>query len=138
MYYRQAAAAILVIDVSDKQSLKVADRWVMDIRQKTEGKDCYIILAVNKVDLPDRAITSDIIADFCQEKGIDSIETSALSGYQVRELFDRVCDNCMKTGESRGRNSEVERSEMKQENVIHCTTKQEVKPSVGESVVADK
>lgn len=103
MYYRQAAAAILVIDVSDKQSLRVADRWIMDIRQKTEGTDCYIILAVNKVDLPERAITPDIVADFCREKGVDSIETSALSGYQVQELFDRVCDHCMETGASEGR-----------------------------------
>ncbi|KAK8831830.1 Rab5 [Blastocystis sp. ATCC 50177/Nand II] len=119
MYYRQAAAAILVIDVSDKQSLRVADRWIMDIRQKTEGTDCYIIMAVNKVDLPERAITPDIVADFCREKGVDSIETSALSGYQVQELFDRVCDNCMET----------EISETKQENVIHCSPKPEVKPS---------
>ena len=102
MYYRQAAAAILVIDVSDKQSLRVADRWIMDIRQKTEGTDCYIIMAVNKVDLPERAITPDIVADFCREKGVDSIETSALSGYQVQELFDRVCDNCMETSASEG------------------------------------
>ena len=98
MYYRQAAAAILVIDVTEPQSLKVADRWIMDIRQKTEGSDCYIIMAVNKIDLTERAFTPEAIAEFCKEKGIDYVETSALSGYQVQELFDCVCDNCMKAG----------------------------------------
>lgn len=98
MYYRQAAAAILVIDVTEPQSLKVADRWIMDIRQKTEGSDCYIVMAVNKIDLTERAFTPEAINEFCKEKGIDYVETSALSGYQVQELFDHVCDNCMKAG----------------------------------------
>ena len=71
MYYRQAAAAILVIDVTEPQSLKVADRWIMDIRQKTEGSDCYIVMAVNKIDLTERAFTPEAIDEFCKEKGIE-------------------------------------------------------------------
>ena len=94
MYYRNAAAAILVVDVTQANSLSVADRWILDIRQKTEGTDCYIILAVNKIDLPNRSISTEEVSAFCEEKGIESIETSALSGYQVDELFDKVCENC--------------------------------------------
>lgn len=95
MYYRNAAAAVLVVDVTQENSLTVADRWVMDIRQKTDGSDCYIILAVNKIDLPNRSISVEEISAFCEEKGIDSIETSALSGYQVNDLFDKVCEHCV-------------------------------------------
>ena len=55
-------------------------------------------MAVNKIDLTERAFTPEAIDEFCKEKGIDYVETSALSGYQVQELFDHVCDNCMKAG----------------------------------------
>ena len=33
MYYRNAAAAVLVIDVTEKRSLEVAARWILDIHQ---------------------------------------------------------------------------------------------------------
>ena len=69
MYYRNAAAAILVVDVTQSDSLKVADRWIMDIRQKTDDSDCYIILAINKIDLPNRAFSFEEIKSFCDEKG---------------------------------------------------------------------
>ena len=95
MYYRNAAAAILVVDVTEPQSLTVAERWVMEIRQKTEGTECYIILAVNKVDLSSRSISEDDIKAFCLKKEIDFIETSALSGYNVNELFEMVCKHCL-------------------------------------------
>ena len=97
MYYRNASAAILVIDVTSRLSLNVAERWIMDIRQQSNKADIYLILAVNKVDLPDKCITSEEVQSFCAEKGIDFMETSAKSGYNVNELFERVCDNCLKS-----------------------------------------
>ena len=97
MYYRNASAAILVIDVTSRLSLSVAERWIMDIRQQSNKADIYLIMAVNKVDLPDRCLTSEDIQSFCAEKGIDFIETSAKSGYNVNELFERVCDNSVKS-----------------------------------------
>ena len=69
MYYRNESAAIIVKDVTQSDSLKVADRWIMDIREKTDDSDCYIILAINKVDLPNRAFTFEEIKSFCDEKG---------------------------------------------------------------------
>ena len=95
MYYRNASAAIVVVDITDAQSLKVADRWIMDIHQRAVNSDCYIILALNKVDMEDRALTTEAVQSFCSEKGIDYIETSAKSGYNVSELFDKICDACL-------------------------------------------
>ena len=70
MYYRNAASAIVVVDVSQPNTLVAADRWIMDIRQKTDSSDCYIIMAVNKIDLP-RKISEEEIRQFCSEKGIE-------------------------------------------------------------------
>ena len=95
MYYRNAAAAVIVVDVSNPMSLQVADRWILDLRQKTEGEDCYIILAANKVDLENRAVSLEQIEEFCTRMGIDFLETSALTGYNVKELFDTICQRCV-------------------------------------------
>lgn len=100
MYYRNASAAVVVVDITDAQSLKVANRWIMDIHQRAVNADCYIILALNKVDLEERALTTEAVQAFCAEKGIDFIETSAKSGYNVSELFDKICDACLVLGKS--------------------------------------
>lgn len=104
MYYRNASAAVIVVDITDAQSLKVANRWIMDIHQRAVNADCYIILALNKVDLEERALTPEAVQSFCAEKGIDYIETSAKSGYNVSELFDKICDACLvlETSEASG------------------------------------
>ena len=95
MYYRNAAAAVIVVDVSNPASLQVADRWILDLRQKTEGEDCYVILAANKVDLEDRAVSHEQIEEFCSRIGIDFLETSALTGHNVKEVFETICQRCV-------------------------------------------
>lgn len=127
MYYRNAAAAVLVIDVTEKRSLEVAARWILDIRQKTDKTDCYIILAVNKVDLSEKALTMDEVRQFCTEKGIDYMETSAKSGYNVTELFEQVCDKCLAAGK------EVESSD-----VITCSQPAPASNSVSVNVYNHK
>ena len=95
MYYRNASAAVLVVDVTSEISLQVAERWVLDVRQQADRADCYLIMAANKVDIPNRTITTEQIQTFCTEKGIDFLETSARNGLNVNELFEKVCDHCL-------------------------------------------
>lgn len=94
MFYRNAAAAVIVVDVSYPSSLSMADRWILELRQKTENEDCYIILAANKVDLANRLVSREQIEEFCNRNGIDFLETSALTGQNVKELFETICQRC--------------------------------------------
>ena len=122
MYYRNAAAAVLVVDVTNPLSLQVADRWILDIRQKTESDDCYIIMAANKVDLTNRSLSTTDIADYCERVGIDYLETSALTGLNVKELFDTICKKCVARGAVEA---------VREDNVIQCTVSKEKPKSVG-------
>ena len=83
MYYRNAAAAILVVDVTQSDSLKVADRWIMDIRQKTDDSDCYIILAINKIDLSNRAFSFEEIKSLTSSERNSITLDSNMVGYRV-------------------------------------------------------
>jgi Ras-related protein Rab-5C len=50
IYYRDAAAAICVFDVTNAQSLTAAERWLEDLR-KFAPPHLIIALAANKSDL---------------------------------------------------------------------------------------
>ena len=50
IYYRDAAAAICVFDVTSKQSLEDAEKWVEDLRQYAPPH-MILALAGNKCDL---------------------------------------------------------------------------------------
>ncbi len=50
MYYRQAQAAIVVFDVTNKESFEGAMQWVKDVVRKTEP-GLVIALCGNKTDL---------------------------------------------------------------------------------------
>merc|ERR1711920_633073 len=53
MYYRGAAAAVVVYDITSRQSFERAKKWVDELKT-TGSADCVIALAGNKVDLEAR------------------------------------------------------------------------------------
>ena len=53
MYYRGAAAAIVVYDITSKDSFAGAKTWVKEL-QRRGAPDCIIALAGNKSDLEDQ------------------------------------------------------------------------------------
>ena len=50
MYYRGAAAAIVVFDVTNKDSFSGAKTWVKELQRRGDA-NCVIALAGNKADL---------------------------------------------------------------------------------------
>jgi GTPase SAR1 family protein len=51
MYYRGAAAAIVVYDVTHPASFDRAKKWVLELRQNVQNPNLIIALVGNKVDL---------------------------------------------------------------------------------------
>ena len=49
-YYRGASAALVVYDVTNRQTLDAAAGWIQSIRDSAE-QGCFIVLVGNKVDL---------------------------------------------------------------------------------------
>ena len=60
MYYRSAAAALIVFDVTSRDSFEGAQKWVKEIQRRGEP-NAVIALAGNKADLKDgRVITAEV------------------------------------------------------------------------------
>jgi small GTP-binding protein len=88
MYYRDARAAVIVFDVTSKQSFAEASEWLTEFRDRGQPS-ALVVAAANKVDLASqRLVDLDEATEFQFSNQLEFIkETSALSGIGVKDLF---------------------------------------------------
>ncbi|KAI9138404.1 ras family-domain-containing protein [Paraphysoderma sedebokerense] len=86
-YYRGAAGALLVYDVCSRESYNAISSWLADARSLA-NPDIVIILVGNKIDLQEeREVRQEEASQFALENDLMFLETSALSGENVDEVF---------------------------------------------------
>jgi len=86
-YYRGAAGALLVYDITSRESYNHLSTWLEDARTLASA-GIVIILVGNKKDLEDeREVTFIEASRFAQENNLMFLETSALTGDNVEEVF---------------------------------------------------
>lgn len=87
MYYRGAAAAIIVYDITQSESFTKAKNWVKEL-QRQGSPNMVMVLAGNKADLADnRQVTAEEAQSYADENGLVLWETSAKSNTNVHEMF---------------------------------------------------
>jgi len=90
MYYRGAAAAIIVYDLTNLQSFVRAKTWVKEL-QKQLNLNIVIALAGNKLDLKDkRQVHAEEAKAYADENGLMFFETSAKMDHNVTALFEAI------------------------------------------------
>jgi Ras-related protein Rab-4B len=86
-YYRGAAGALLVYDITNRDSYNHLSTWLEDARTLASA-GIVIILVGNKSDLEsEREVTFIEASRFAQENNLMFLETSALHGTNVEEVF---------------------------------------------------
>ncbi|KAM9728862.1 ras-related protein Rab-6A isoform 2-T2 [Menidia menidia] len=89
-YIRDSAAAVVVYDITNVNSFQQTTKWIDDVRTE-RGSDVIIMLVGNKTDLADkRQITTEEGEQRAKDMNVLFIETSAKTGYNVKQLFRRV------------------------------------------------
>ncbi|KAK9867040.1 hypothetical protein WJX84_010578 [Apatococcus fuscideae] len=87
MYYRGAAAAVIVYDITNQDSFTKAKNWVKEL-QRQGNPNMLMALAGNKADLADsRAVTKEEASAYAEENGLAFCETSAKTNVNVLEVF---------------------------------------------------
>ncbi|KAI6670665.1 hypothetical protein NL676_005550 [Syzygium grande] len=90
MYYRGAAAAIIVYDITSTESFERAKKWVEELH-KQGNPNLIITLAGNKTDLEDkRKVTAEEARVYAEERRLVFIETSAKTATNVSKLFYEI------------------------------------------------
>mmetsp|Transcript_23441 Transcript_23441/g.79781 ORF Transcript_23441/g.79781 Transcript_23441/m.79781 type:complete len:203 (-) Transcript_23441:2305-2913(-) len=97
MYYRGAAAAIIVYDITNQDSFARAKSWVREL-QRQGNPSLVMALAGNKADLAEkRAVEVEEAQQYADENGIFFMETSAKASTNVYELFALIAQKLPKT-----------------------------------------
>jgi len=92
-YYRDAAGALLVYDITRRESFNHLGRWLEEARQNG-NPNMTIMLIGNKSDLEHRRAVSTKEGEvFAQENGLVFLETSAKSAANVETAFIRTAEN---------------------------------------------
>merc|ERR1719478_1495801 len=109
-YYRGAVGALLVYDITKRQSFDDVERWLSELRDHAE-ENIAVLLVGNKSDLKHlRAVSTAEAAEFAEKQGLAAIETSALDATNVDIAFHRILSDIYNAMSKRQLRAEAERS----------------------------
>uniref|UniRef100_A0A0E0MPW8 Uncharacterized protein n=1 Tax=Oryza punctata TaxID=4537 RepID=A0A0E0MPW8_ORYPU len=90
MYYRGAAAAIVVYDITNAASFTRAKKWVQEL-QAQGNPNTIMALAGNKADMVEaRQVPAEEAKTYAQENGLFFMETSAKTAINVNDVFHEI------------------------------------------------
>jgi Ras-related protein Rab-2A len=92
-YYRGAVGIILVYDVTNCNSFKNIITWLNEIKNYNLSEKRCIILIGNKIDLPDRIISTEEGLTFAKNNNLLFFETSALLSDNIELIFQALAQN---------------------------------------------
>ncbi|KAF8378808.1 hypothetical protein HHK36_030157 [Tetracentron sinense] len=88
LYYRGAAVAVVVYDITSSESFSKAQYWVKEL-QKHGSPDIVLALVGNKADLEEkREVPIQDGMDYAEKNGMFFIETSAKTADNINQLFE--------------------------------------------------
>ncbi|KAK4756972.1 hypothetical protein SAY87_007099 [Trapa incisa] len=120
MYYRGAAAAVVVYDITSMDSFQKAKKWIQELQRQGNPK-LIIFLVANKADLGQkRAVDNEVGEQYAKANGLSFMETSAKTAQNVNELFYEIAKCVAKSSPVRPSGMKLQRQES-QRKLFCCT-----------------
>lgn len=89
-YYRSAVGAMLVYDITKKESFDNIERWLTELRQHADS-NITIMIVGNKSDMSHlREVTEERARQFCEDNSLSLVETSAKDNSNVEYAFQKL------------------------------------------------
>jgi Ras-related protein Rab-6A len=101
-YIRDSSVAVIVYDISNRESFENTTKWLEDIRSE-RGDDVCICIVGNKTDLADKRVVSlEEGEEKAKREGVLFIETSAKASYNIKGLFRKLARALPGTADANG------------------------------------
>ncbi|KAK4337405.1 hypothetical protein RND71_043352 [Anisodus tanguticus] len=105
MYYRSSQAAVVVYDLTNKESFFRAKQWIEELKRQAPA-DIVIALAGNKADLNGKQVVeTDVAQAYADENGLIFMETSAKTGTNVNDIFFAIAKQLPKNDQNASQNT---------------------------------
>ena len=105
LYYKDATAALLCYDVTNRESLNNLDYWIGQLKENGNnqfGIPIILSIAGNKCDSTNKQVSLDDLRNFAKEHSVDIfMETSAKNDIGIKEIFGMLAQ---KIFEVKGKN----------------------------------
>lgn len=89
-YYRGAVGALLVYDITKRQTFENVQRWLRELRDHADS-NIVIMMAGNKSDLNHlRAVPPEDAQMLAEKEGLSFLETSALEALNIENAFHTI------------------------------------------------
>ena len=89
IFYRGAHGAVVIFDVTNRETFKRATKWFHELSEFAEGNP-KIILVGNKIDLPNRVVSNEEATALANKYKCNFLEVSALLGSNLNEIFNSL------------------------------------------------
>ena len=89
-YYRDGQRAILVYDVTDRNTFFKLDTWLSELHTYCNKYDIVKMLVGNKIDLPNRQVSTEEGLEFARRHQTLYIESSAKTADGVKFCFEEL------------------------------------------------
>ncbi|XP_065606385.1 ras-related protein Rab-17 isoform X1 [Cyrtonyx montezumae] len=97
LYYRGAHAALLVYDLTNKETLNRVKQWLTELEKEFLPDEIVIALVGNKTDLADeREVAAEEGEEFARNRSLLFMETSAKSNHQVNDIFMAIAQELLR------------------------------------------
>ena len=91
-FFRNADGILFVYDITNQKSFEGIKNWIQEAEEEV-GDDFQKILIGNKSDLEEeRTVPLKILEEFCLEKKINFLETSAKNNVNLKEAFNKIVE----------------------------------------------
>ena len=96
-YYRGAQGAILVYDVSSRETFTKLDNWLSELETFANKPDIVKMLIGNKIDKSNREVTKEEGLKFARKHSMLFIEASAKTKEGVEIAFEELVEKILQT-----------------------------------------
>jgi len=84
--YKNVDMVFVVYSIDDKKTFENLSKWVDEVHRYASNRVVRIIVLGNKVDLEERAVTTEEGQAFASSKSLQFLEASAKSGHNLSEI----------------------------------------------------